>query len=242
MFPTFFPESYINQVGGVVHNSRPNGMHTDTTMGSGRMPDGGGSAVVKGYLAIDANGVDKKDKPIRLGVTAPKCYNVAVLDENPNVPGFDIAYGGAGGRSCHDPDVAQEKPNRFLAQVQHKRQLYTGRSAARGRASKISETETEKERESFFLLRLEILPPSESLVITHAPGSISPVSHGLLQWYQTYPSLALGCGGDGGAATVRATQFGGAASSGGGAVVMEAAWSGFPVSAAMKVSVQAEWF
>ncbi|KAF8664994.1 hypothetical protein HU200_054315 [Digitaria exilis] len=100
MFPTFFPESYINQVGGVVHNSRPNGMHTDTTMGSGRMPNGGGSAVVKGYLAIAANGVDKKDKPIRLGVTAPKCYNVAVLGENRNVPSFDIAYGGAGSRGC----------------------------------------------------------------------------------------------------------------------------------------------
>ncbi|KAK3163118.1 hypothetical protein QOZ80_1BG0097870 [Eleusine coracana subsp. coracana] len=28
LFPTFFPESYVNQLGGVVHNSRPKGMHT----------------------------------------------------------------------------------------------------------------------------------------------------------------------------------------------------------------------
>lgn len=102
LFPTFFPESFVNQLGGVVFNSRPNGVHTDTVMGNGRLPDSGGSgsAVVKAYMAIDANGVEKKESPTRLSVTAPKCYNAAILGENADVPGFDIAYGGPGGSGC----------------------------------------------------------------------------------------------------------------------------------------------
>ncbi|RLN21776.1 hypothetical protein C2845_PM07G32720 [Panicum miliaceum] len=93
LFPIFFPESFVNQVGGVVHNSRPNGVHTDTVMGNGRTPDSGSSAVVKAYLAIGANGVDKVDKPGKVGVTASKCYNAAILGENIHILGFDIAYG-----------------------------------------------------------------------------------------------------------------------------------------------------
>lgn len=100
LFPTFFPESYVNQVGGVVHNSRPRGVHTSTAMGNGRTPDSGSSAVVKAYLAVANNGADKKDRPVRLGVTAPKCYNAAILGESQNMPGYDIAYGGPGGSGC----------------------------------------------------------------------------------------------------------------------------------------------
>ncbi|TVU26638.1 hypothetical protein EJB05_29192, partial [Eragrostis curvula] len=100
LFPTFFPESYINQLGGIVRNSRPNGVHTDTTMGNGRTPENGGSAVIKAYLAVAANGMDKKDIPVTLGATAPKCYDATVLGENLQVPGYDIAYGGPGGSGC----------------------------------------------------------------------------------------------------------------------------------------------
>ncbi|RLN03242.1 hypothetical protein C2845_PM13G17310 [Panicum miliaceum] len=100
LFPIFFPESFVNQVGGVVHNSRPIGVHTDTVMGNGRTPDSGSSAVVKAYLAIGASGVDKVDTPDLVGVTASKCYNAAILGENVHIPGFDIAYGGPGGRGC----------------------------------------------------------------------------------------------------------------------------------------------
>ncbi|RLN05214.1 hypothetical protein C2845_PM13G17230 [Panicum miliaceum] len=92
LFPIFFPESFVNQVGGVVHNSRPIGVHTDTVMGNGRTPDSGSSAVVKAYLAIGASGVDKVDTPDLVGVTASKCYNAAILGENVHIPGFDIAY------------------------------------------------------------------------------------------------------------------------------------------------------
>lgn len=100
LFPTFFPESFVNQVGGVVHNSRPRGMHTDTVMGNGRMPDSGNSTVVKAYTAVTASGADIKDMPATFGVTAPKCYNAAVLGQNRDVPGYDIAYGGPGGSQC----------------------------------------------------------------------------------------------------------------------------------------------
>ncbi|TVU37016.1 hypothetical protein EJB05_18979 [Eragrostis curvula] len=100
LFPTFFPNSHVNQLGGIVHNSRPHGMHTDTVMGNGRTPESGGSAVVKAYLAIAANGMDKKDRPITFGATAPKCYDAAVLGQDPAVPGYNIAYGGPGGSGC----------------------------------------------------------------------------------------------------------------------------------------------
>ena len=100
LFPTFFPESFVNQLGGIVHNSRPGGVHTDTVMGNGRLPSSGNSAVVKAYSAIAADGKDKKDKPSLFGVTAPRCYNAAVLGENQDVSGYDIAYGGPGGSHC----------------------------------------------------------------------------------------------------------------------------------------------
>lgn len=103
LFPTYFPESFLNQVGGSVRNTRPGGVHTDTTMGNGRAPGGGGSggaAVVKAYLAVAANGADKKDMPVKYLITAPKCYNAAVLGENMDVPGYDVAYGGPGGSGC----------------------------------------------------------------------------------------------------------------------------------------------
>ncbi|CAL4974275.1 unnamed protein product [Urochloa decumbens] len=100
LFPTSFPESFLNQVGGIVHDTRPNGVHTDTVMGNGRLPDDGGAAVVKAYLTVAADGTYKKDMPVKFGVTAPKCYNVAVLGENLDLPGYDIAYGGPGGSGC----------------------------------------------------------------------------------------------------------------------------------------------
>ncbi|CAL4947635.1 unnamed protein product [Urochloa decumbens] len=100
LFPTSFPESFLNQVGGIVHDTRPNGVHTDTVMGNGRLPDDGGAAVVKAYLTVAADGTYKKDMPVKFGVTAPKCYNAAVLGENLDLPGYDIAYGGPGGSGC----------------------------------------------------------------------------------------------------------------------------------------------
>ncbi|CAL5082310.1 unnamed protein product [Urochloa decumbens] len=102
LFPTFFPESFVNQLGGSVRDTRPGGAHTDTEMGNGRTPDTGGAAVVKAYLAVAANGADVKDMPVKYAVTAPKCYNVAVLGENTDVPGYDIAYGGPGGSGCDE--------------------------------------------------------------------------------------------------------------------------------------------
>ncbi|TVU36569.1 hypothetical protein EJB05_18507, partial [Eragrostis curvula] len=60
LFPTFFPESFLNQVGGIVYNSRPNGIHTETVMGNGNLPDSGGAAIVKGYLAVAEDWTDKQ--------------------------------------------------------------------------------------------------------------------------------------------------------------------------------------
>jgi hypothetical protein len=100
LFPTFFPESFVNLVGGVVRDTRPGGVHSDTAMGNGRTPGSGGAAVVKAYLAVAANGADVKDMPVKYSVTAPKCYDAAVLGDNTDVPGYDIAYGGPGGSGC----------------------------------------------------------------------------------------------------------------------------------------------
>ncbi|CAO2183009.1 unnamed protein product [Urochloa humidicola] len=100
LFPTSFPESFLNQVGGMVHNTRPNGVHTETVMGNGRLPENGGAAMVKAYLTVAADGTYKKDMPVKFGVTAPKCYNVAVVGESLDFPGYDIAYGGPGGSGC----------------------------------------------------------------------------------------------------------------------------------------------
>jgi hypothetical protein len=63
----------------VVHNSRPHGVHTDMVMGNGHMPNSGNSAVVKAYTATTTNRVDINDMAITMGVTLPKCYNVAIL-------------------------------------------------------------------------------------------------------------------------------------------------------------------
>ncbi|PVH37607.1 hypothetical protein PAHAL_5G042500 [Panicum hallii] len=93
-------QCFVNQVGGVVHNSRPNGAHRHRHMGNGRTPDSGSSAVATAYLTIGASGVDKVDTPNLVGVTAPRCYSAAILGENVHIPGFDVAYGGPGGRGC----------------------------------------------------------------------------------------------------------------------------------------------
>ena len=57
--------------------------------------------MVKAYTAIAADGTDKRVRPSLFGVTAPRCYNAAVLGENQDVSGHDIiAYGGPGGSHC----------------------------------------------------------------------------------------------------------------------------------------------
>ncbi|KAF8780840.1 hypothetical protein HU200_000790 [Digitaria exilis] len=102
IFPHFFYESLHNEMGGRVLNTWPQGRHTTTQMGSGVLPAASdpNKSPAAAYLAVAANGADTKDMPVKYLITAPKCYNAAVLGENMDVPGYDIAYGGPGGSGC----------------------------------------------------------------------------------------------------------------------------------------------
>ncbi|CAM0906782.1 unnamed protein product [Alopecurus aequalis] len=101
IFPFLFPEAVANVVGGAVLNTWPGGKHTDTVMGNGRRPPGDDkTAVVKGYIAINAAGSQVNDR-LTLGVhTSPNCYDFNVLGHNQDTPGINVAFGGAGGLDC----------------------------------------------------------------------------------------------------------------------------------------------
>ncbi|XP_051211134.1 protein neprosin-like [Lolium perenne] len=101
IFPWLFPEAVANVVGGAVLNTWPGGKHTDTVMGNGRRPPGDDrTAVVKGYIAINAAGAQVVDQ-LTLGVhTAPSCYDFTVLDYSEDMPGITVAFGGSGGPDC----------------------------------------------------------------------------------------------------------------------------------------------
>ncbi|CAL4909646.1 unnamed protein product [Urochloa decumbens] len=102
MFPVPFIESFHNEMGGRVLNTRPGGKHTMTRMGSGMLPSAGlnNAASIAYYMAINSNGGDQVDDPINTIVTNAKCYDVKDFGRDDNRPGFDVAYGGPGGIYC----------------------------------------------------------------------------------------------------------------------------------------------
>ncbi|CAN6336747.1 unnamed protein product [Urochloa humidicola] len=102
MFPVPFIESFHNEMGGRVLNTRPGGKHTMTRMGSGMYPSAGldNAASIAYYMAINNNGGDQVDDPINTIVTNAKCYDVKDFGRDKNRPGFDVAYGGPGGIYC----------------------------------------------------------------------------------------------------------------------------------------------
>uniref|UniRef100_K3ZF08 Neprosin PEP catalytic domain-containing protein n=1 Tax=Setaria italica TaxID=4555 RepID=K3ZF08_SETIT len=104
MFPVPFIESFHNEMGGRVLDTRPGGRHTMTRMGSGMYASAGldNSASIAFYMAINNNGGDQVDNPINAIVTNPKCYDVKVFGRDLNRPGFDVAYGGPGGYCCDE--------------------------------------------------------------------------------------------------------------------------------------------
>lgn len=102
MFPVPFIESFHNEMGGRVLDSRPGGRHTTTPMGSGMFPSSGlhSAACIACYKAINNNGGDQVDDPINSIVTHSKCYDVKDFGRDRNRPGLDVAYGGPGGYDC----------------------------------------------------------------------------------------------------------------------------------------------
>ncbi|CAM0151316.1 unnamed protein product [Urochloa decumbens] len=102
MFAVPFIESFYNEMGGRVLNSRPGGKHTTTQMGNGMYPSAGlhGAASIAYYMALNNNGGDQVDNPINTIVTNPKCYDVKNYGMDLNHPGYDVAYGGPGGNEC----------------------------------------------------------------------------------------------------------------------------------------------
>ncbi|TVU20240.1 hypothetical protein EJB05_36442 [Eragrostis curvula] len=102
MFPVPFIESFHNEMGGRVLNTRPGGKHTLTAMGSGMFPSAGlnNAASIAFYMAINNNGGDQVDDPVNTIVTKPKCYDVKDFGPDKNNPGYDIAFGGPGGYFC----------------------------------------------------------------------------------------------------------------------------------------------
>lgn len=83
--------------GGEIFNSKPEGHHTSTQMGSSRFPvEGFGSAsYVRNIQYLDNSSQFKDAEHLRPYATNPKCYNVLVKDKTPNF-GTHIYYGGPG--------------------------------------------------------------------------------------------------------------------------------------------------
>jgi hypothetical protein len=101
LFPWLFQEAVTNVVGGAVLNTWPGGKHTDTVMGNGRRPPGDDkTALIKGYMAINAAGAQVVDQLSQGVHTAPNCYDFKVLDDNKDTPGINVAFGGSGGPDC----------------------------------------------------------------------------------------------------------------------------------------------
>jgi hypothetical protein len=102
MFPVPFIESFHNQMGGRVLDTRPGGRHTMTPMGSGQYAAAGANnaATIGYYLAVDYEGGDLLDDPVNRIVTNSKCYDVKNLGPDLDHPGTDVAYGGPGGYYC----------------------------------------------------------------------------------------------------------------------------------------------
>lgn len=102
MFPMPFIESFHNEMGGRVLDTRPGSRHTMTPMGSGMYASAGANnaATIAYYLAINNNGGDQVDDPANTIVTTPKCYDVKNLGPDHDHPGTDVTYGGPGGYYC----------------------------------------------------------------------------------------------------------------------------------------------
>ncbi|XP_044984886.1 uncharacterized protein LOC123452309 [Hordeum vulgare subsp. vulgare] len=101
-FPMPFIESFHNQMGGRVLDTRPGGRHTMTRMGSGMYGSAGANnaASIAYYLGINNDGGDQVDDPVNNIVTNHKCYDVKDLGPDLHHPGNDVAYGGPGGYYC----------------------------------------------------------------------------------------------------------------------------------------------
>jgi hypothetical protein len=106
VFNTMFPEAVYVEMGGRVLNTRPDGNHTTTPMGSG-MPVCGGSrfaAAIMEYLGVAYDGTLFNDPAKSVVATTPSCYGANPLGSHKTRPGYNSAYGGPGGIFCDRPE------------------------------------------------------------------------------------------------------------------------------------------
>ncbi|XP_051206721.1 protein neprosin-like [Lolium perenne] len=102
VFDTRFPEGSYVEMGGRVLNTRPGGKHTTTPMGS-TIPSCASTlyaASIKRYLGVSALGQLFLDQVDRTVATVPSCYNARHIGFGKKQPGYQTAYGGAGGKFC----------------------------------------------------------------------------------------------------------------------------------------------
>jgi hypothetical protein len=102
VFDTRFPEGSYVEMGGRVLNTKTGGQHTTTPMGSTQPACASTlyAASIKEYLGVSALGQLFLDDVGRDVATVPSCYGVRSVGFDDKRPGYQTAYGGAGGIYC----------------------------------------------------------------------------------------------------------------------------------------------
>ncbi|KAI3849235.1 hypothetical protein MKX03_001634 [Papaver bracteatum] len=103
----YWPPSLFNQlsikgttihIGGLIFNTRNQGRHTATEMGSGHLPSEGKFGVSSYFSqvkVIDGNHIARDPKTVVVYQTNPNCYGLSV-DHHQHLKGYGFFYGGPG--------------------------------------------------------------------------------------------------------------------------------------------------
>ncbi|XP_026384906.1 uncharacterized protein LOC113280505 [Papaver somniferum] len=103
----YYPSSLFNKLsntadrinfGGEILNTKSNGRHTSTQMGSGHFPSEGGlktSSYFNDIQVVDENNVAKDPKDYEIHITNADCYDLRIHN-NHDTNGFGFNYGGPG--------------------------------------------------------------------------------------------------------------------------------------------------
>ncbi|XP_026440597.1 uncharacterized protein LOC113339565 [Papaver somniferum] len=103
----YYPPSLFKQlsikgtavhIGGLIFNTRNQGRHTATQMGSGHLPSEGKFGVSSYFSqvkVIDGNNIARDPKTVVVYQTNPNCYGLSV-DHHQHLQGYGFFYGGPG--------------------------------------------------------------------------------------------------------------------------------------------------
>lgn len=102
VFNTRFHDGCYVEMGGRVLDTRPGGLHTTTTMGSGQPASAGSrfAATIREYYGVSSQGALFRDQADRTIATTPNCYGVNPLGFDKLKGGYVVSYGGPGGIYC----------------------------------------------------------------------------------------------------------------------------------------------